>query len=201
MRSLPLSRFEYVSVNFGEFSRNSMNWRMAHVNCPVNGSLPKGSGNVYKPSGGHPNQNPAQIRRTHHVNITRESFYIFTAVSPPARGRASHSYLILVSTLNMLGAYYLFSPATHRSITIPLSKFTDARIFGKISLRPPDHSDIVTVLNQQPLHTASLQKPASLAHSMMPSVHTSACLTTFTSLPAIFSSLVIVLVEDYVSLC
>jgi len=28
------------------------------------------------------------------------------------------------------GAYYLFSPATHRSITIPLSKFTDARIFS-----------------------------------------------------------------------
>ncbi|KAI9512892.1 lipase/ esterase [Russula earlei] len=28
------------------------------------------------------------------------------------------------------GAYYLFSPATHRSITIPLSKFTDARIFA-----------------------------------------------------------------------
>ncbi|KAI0257402.1 Alpha/Beta hydrolase protein [Lactifluus subvellereus] len=28
------------------------------------------------------------------------------------------------------GAYYLFSPSTHRSITIPLSKFTDARIFA-----------------------------------------------------------------------
>ncbi|KAI0313429.1 esterase [Amylostereum chailletii] len=28
------------------------------------------------------------------------------------------------------GAYYLFSPATHRRITIPLSRFTDARIFA-----------------------------------------------------------------------
>ncbi|THH13492.1 hypothetical protein EW146_g6728 [Bondarzewia mesenterica] len=28
------------------------------------------------------------------------------------------------------GAYYLFSPATHRGITIPLSKFTDARVFA-----------------------------------------------------------------------
>ncbi|KAI0066563.1 hypothetical protein BV25DRAFT_1820557 [Artomyces pyxidatus] len=28
------------------------------------------------------------------------------------------------------GAYYLFSPATHRRITIPLSKFTDARVFA-----------------------------------------------------------------------
>lgn len=63
----------------------------------------------------------------------RESFYIFTAVSPPTRGRNFQSYLILVFTLNILGAYYLFSPATHRSITIPLSKFTDARIFGMLS--------------------------------------------------------------------
>ncbi|KAF8272870.1 Alpha/Beta hydrolase protein [Lactarius quietus] len=28
------------------------------------------------------------------------------------------------------GAYYLFSPSTHRSITVPLSKFTDSRIFA-----------------------------------------------------------------------
>ncbi|EJD54866.1 hypothetical protein AURDEDRAFT_179911 [Auricularia subglabra TFB-10046 SS5] len=28
------------------------------------------------------------------------------------------------------GAYYLFSAATHRLITIPLSKYTDARVFG-----------------------------------------------------------------------
>ena len=29
-----------------------------------------------------------------------------------------------------IGAYYLFSPATHRLITIPLSKALDARLFG-----------------------------------------------------------------------
>ncbi len=36
--------------------------------------------------------------------------------------------------LNILGAYYLCSPATHRPITISLSKFTDARIFGQRSI-------------------------------------------------------------------
>jgi len=43
----------------------------------------------------------------------------------------SQSNLTRFGLLNITGAYYLFSPATHRSITIPLSKFTDARIFGK----------------------------------------------------------------------
>jgi acetyl esterase/lipase len=29
------------------------------------------------------------------------------------------------------GAYYVFSAATHRLITIPLSKYADARVFGR----------------------------------------------------------------------
>lgn len=32
------------------------------------------------------------------------------------------------------GAYYCFSAATHRLITIPLSKYADARVFGKLLL-------------------------------------------------------------------
>ena len=48
--------------------------------------------------------------------------------------------------LNITGAYYLFSPATHRSITIPLSKFTDARIFGERTITSNDRSDMVLIL-------------------------------------------------------
>jgi hypothetical protein len=53
-------------------------------------------------------------------------------------GQSSRSWSCVLQSnsrirlLNISGAYYLFSPATHRSITIPLSKFTDARIFGKL---------------------------------------------------------------------
>lgn len=97
MRLSLLLHSECVSVNFAEFSRNSMSWRMAHVNCLVNGSLPKGSGSVCKRSGGYPNQNPAQIRQPRRVNIMRELSYIFTAVSPLACSRALQSYLILGS--------------------------------------------------------------------------------------------------------
>lgn len=31
-----------------------------------------------------------------------------------------------------IGAYYMFSAATHRLITIPLAKYLDARLFGKL---------------------------------------------------------------------
>src|SRR5258708_3366552 len=128
MRLSLLLHSECVSVNFAEFSRNSMSWRMAHVNCLVNGSLPKGSGSVCKRSGGHPNQNAAQIRQPRRVNITRELSYIFTAVSPPPQpvfSILSDSRFIF----NILGAYYFFIPATHRPITISLSNFPNAPIF------------------------------------------------------------------------
>ena len=77
----------------------------------------------------------------------RESSYISTVVSfaepeRPCVAIQSDSFW----TLDMTGAYYLFSPATHRSITIPLSKFTDARIFGKahylLTMVPIWHSSL-----------------------------------------------------------
>ena len=36
-----------------------------------------------------------------------------------------------------IGAYYLFSPATHRRITVPLSRTTNARVFCKSTALQP----------------------------------------------------------------
>ncbi|KAI0307957.1 Alpha/Beta hydrolase protein [Multifurca ochricompacta] len=47
---------------------------------------------------------------------------------PSAAPRKHHNERIILYLHG--GAYYLFNPATHRSITVPLSKFTDARIFA-----------------------------------------------------------------------
>lgn len=35
-----------------------------------------------------------------------------------------------------IGAYYMFSAATHRLITIPLAKYLDARLFGRLIFAP-----------------------------------------------------------------
>jgi hypothetical protein len=59
--------------------------------------------------------------------------YLHGGQSSCSRSCVLQCNLNLISNSNMLGAYYLFSPATHRSVTIPLSKFTDARIFGTLS--------------------------------------------------------------------
>jgi hypothetical protein len=70
---------------------------------------------------------PSTPPRKHNERII---LYFHGGQSPIGRCRVSIRS-DLFWTLNTTGAYYLFSPATHRSITIPLSKFTDARIFGK----------------------------------------------------------------------
>lgn len=44
-------------------------------------------------------------------------------------------HAIITSQSIRLGAYYISSPATHRLITIPLSKSLDARLFGMPSER------------------------------------------------------------------
>lgn len=147
MRSLLRSPSGCVNEDFEEYSPNSMNSRMAHENCLVNGSSQRGSGSVYKRNGRLPNQSPVLIRPCRPVNTMRESSYISTVVSfaepeRPCVAIQSDSFW----TLDMTGAYYLFSPATHRSITIPLSKFTDARIFGKahylLTMVPIWHSSL-----------------------------------------------------------
>ena len=136
MRSSRRSPSGCVNEDFEEYSPNSMISRMAHENYLVNGSSPRGSGSVYKQNGRLPKPILALTRPCHPVNTTRESFYISTAVSfgepeRPCVAIQSDSFW----TFHITGAYYLFSPATHRSITIPLSKFTDARIFGKHTSR------------------------------------------------------------------
>lgn len=134
MRSSRRSHSEFASENFGEFSQNSMSWKMARENCPVNGSSPSGYGSVYRPSGRHHNQRLALIRPSRPVSTTRESSCTFTAVSLPPDLPCAVTQSDSFWTFGPTGAYYLFSPATHRSITIPLSKFTDARIFGTHSI-------------------------------------------------------------------
>ncbi|KAI0274800.1 Alpha/Beta hydrolase protein [Gloeopeniophorella convolvens] len=47
---------------------------------------------------------------------------------PSAAPRKHHNERIILYLHG--GAYYLFSPATHRAITVPLSKFADARVFA-----------------------------------------------------------------------
>jgi len=148
MRSSRRSPSGCVNEDFEEYSPNSMISRMAHENYLVNGSSRRGSGSVYKQNGRLPKPILALTRPCHPVNTTRESFYISTAVSfgepeRPCVAIQSDSFW----TFHITGAYYLFSPATHRSITIPLSKFTDARIFGKqiSTLSPHDGSDMVLI--------------------------------------------------------
>jgi acetyl esterase/lipase len=49
-------------------------------------------------------------------------------VSPPKREASSGRGRVILFLHG--GAYYCFSAATHRLITIPLSKYADARVFG-----------------------------------------------------------------------
>lgn len=51
-----------------------------------------------------------------------------TTVDPSTPHRKHHNERIILYLHG--GAYYLFSPSTHRTITIQLSKFTDSRIFA-----------------------------------------------------------------------
>ena len=72
---------------------------------------------------------PSTPPRKHNERII---LYFHGGQSSRSRPCVLQRNLNLVFSSNILGAYYLFSPATHRSITIPLSKFTDARIFGTL---------------------------------------------------------------------
>ncbi|KAI0053383.1 hypothetical protein FA95DRAFT_1481726 [Auriscalpium vulgare] len=56
----------------------------------------------------------------------RASHAPLSAGAPPPRNAQKERVILYLHG----GAYYLFSPATHRCITIPLSKYTGARIFA-----------------------------------------------------------------------
>jgi hypothetical protein len=164
MRSSLRSPSGCVNEDFEEYSPNSMSSRMAHENYLVNGSSQRGSGSVYKQNGRLPNQSPVLIRPCRPVNTTRESFYISTVVSfaepeRPCVAIQSDSFWIFIT-----GAYYLFSPATHRSITIPLSKFTDARIFGKAHYHLTMVSDMALI----PILTADSRLISPCARNPLP---------------------------------
>lgn len=90
-----------------------------------------------------------------------------------------------------LGAYYCFSAATHRLITIPLSKYADARVFG--AQTPALLWGVPKLTNHQLWITVLRQRHASLDLCMMRLAHTCGLWKTSTSLRRTSLWLVIVL--------
>jgi hypothetical protein len=62
----------------------------------------------------------------HHKNNERIIFYVHGGPSPESRS-------IFPLLTCCLGAYFMFDAITHRLITIPLSKYVNARVFCKSS--------------------------------------------------------------------